>query len=163
VAVDLATLPADLALARAPADLATAAEPSLANHDLHLVGADGKPVLLGPYLGERLTYVNLWATWCKPCRQELPLLSRWHARYRARGFRVIGISLDEDRGQVEAFLRKTPVTYRVFFGGKDTVAELQGATALPMTLVLDAKGAVLRVYDGSLPALIERQLVADLQ
>lgn len=136
--------------------------PSLRDVDLGLQAQGGKPARLGPYLGAKLTLVNLWATWCGPCREEMPRLSRLHEREAPNGLQVVGVSLDEDHAAVQRFLKQRPVKYPVLFGGKATTDKLGELPALPATLVLSKDGKVDRVLFGALDDETEKGVVEEL-
>ena len=97
--------------------------------------------------GGRPTLVNLWASWCGPCIEEMPELQRYHAEQAANGVQVVGIALDE-RSAVEAFLRRVPVSYRILLdtpGPADAGVRLGNpAGVLPYTALLDAEGRLVR-------------------
>lgn len=95
----------------------------------------------------RLTLVNIWASWCGPCIEEMPELQRFHAEQAANGVHVVGIALD-DRAAVEAFLHRIPVGYPILLdapGPADAGVRLGNpAGVLPYTALLDADGRLLR-------------------
>ena len=95
----------------------------------------------------RPVLVNLWASWCGPCIEEMPELQRFHASQAANGVQVVGIALD-DRDAVEAFLARVPVGYPILLdapGPADAGVRLGNpAGVLPYTALLDAKGRLLR-------------------
>jgi thiol-disulfide isomerase/thioredoxin len=144
--------------ASAPAD-----EPALADMDLHLHDAAGQAATLRPQLGKRLTWVNLWASWCEPCRKEMPRLSELHKRYQDKGFRVVGVAVDQEPKKAREFLKKHPVAYPVLYGGQATLDELTEEKVLPITVVLDGKGAVEQVLMGALDEAEVQKLVQRLK
>jgi len=89
--------------------------------------------------------VNFWATWCAPCREEMPLLSEVRDRYASSGLEVVGIAIDT-ASKVREFLRSTPVSYPVLLADADGLDLMRalGNTAggLPFTLLIDRKGEV---------------------
>lgn len=95
----------------------------------------------------RPTLVNVWASWCGPCIEEMPELERYHAEQAGNGVQVVGIALD-DRMAVEAFLRRVPVTYQILLdapGPADAGVRLGNpAGVLPYTALLDADGRLVR-------------------
>lgn len=96
-----------------------------------------------------LTVVDFWATWCEPCREQLPALDRIAARYRARGVEVYAIALDERREDVEAFVAERRVGFPVLWDrGGATLAGPLGITRLPTTFVIDGTGTVRAVHLG---------------
>jgi thiol-disulfide isomerase/thioredoxin len=108
--------------------------------------------------GRRLL-VNVWATWCGPCRAEMPELERMRARLAAKGVDLVGLNVDTEAGaDVRGFLKDNRVGYPVYFGGVPAV-ELLYATdelSVPMSLVIDERGVVTEVIPGWSPATRRR-------
>jgi peroxiredoxin len=105
---------------------------------------DGKPLHLSQARGQ-LTVVNFWATWCPPCVEEMPELSRIHSEMSSSDVKVIGLAVDSP-SQVKNFLHDTPVSYPVTIVGAagSEMAKKLGASvdALPYTVMIDAQGRV---------------------
>jgi thiol-disulfide isomerase/thioredoxin len=106
----------------------------------------------------RVLVVNFWATWCAPCREEIPLFIRMQTRYGARGLQFVGVAIDQ-REPVAAFQREFGMNYPVLLGGLETM-ELMRSTGnrtgvLPYTLVIDRAG---RVASSKLGGIKEDQL-----
>ncbi len=122
---------------------------------------DGQEVTL-PARGARLTVVDFWATWCEPCREQMPELDRLATAWRDEGVQVYAISFDEDRAAVEEFVARTPVGFPVLWDkGGASLAERLELTRLPTTVLLDASGVVRAVhlgYDGGQAAALEREV-----
>jgi thiol-disulfide isomerase/thioredoxin len=113
---------------------------TLQGHKLNLSAYRGKVVLL-----------NFWATWCPPCRAEMPDLIKMQREYRGRGLRVIGITYPpEVIGEVQAFVRKLGVNYPVALGAKETRALFSQAETLPLTIVIDREGNIRERIEGIL-------------
>ncbi|MEW6037949.1 MAG: TlpA disulfide reductase family protein [Pseudomonadota bacterium] len=110
----------------------------------------GNPVRLSDERSEVLL-LNFWASWCEPCREEMPVLDRLYAEFRPRGLKVVGLAL-EDRDAIAAFLRKFPVAYPILVGehGGDVLAARLGNVGggLPFTVVFGANGQVLATHLG---------------
>ncbi len=97
----------------------------------------------------KVRVVDFWATWCDPCREQLPFLDRLASEYGPQGLSVTGVSFDEDRAAVERFLEHTPVAFQVLWDkGGNALAERLEVTRLPTTLVLDHRGVVRDVHLG---------------
>ena len=123
---------------------------------------DGRVQTLGQWRGKVLV-VNYWATWCTPCRDEMPMFSALQARYAARGVQFVGIA-DDEADKVREFVRQTPVAYPLLIGAVDAfgiTAELgNAAMALPFTIVLDRDGklhaaALGRMHEDALVRLLD--------
>jgi thiol-disulfide isomerase/thioredoxin len=123
----------------------------LRNTELHLQTLGGKATKLAPYAGSKLTVLNLWATWCTPCRDEMPALDQIRQRYHGRGVEVVGLSVDESLATVRAYLAQHRLNYPMLWATPHkTVPALGELEGLPTTLLLDARGAVLTVFVGQL-------------
>jgi thiol-disulfide isomerase/thioredoxin len=108
----------------------------------------GREVRVSPG-GPKLTVVDFWASWCEPCREQLPFLARLRADYRPRGLEVYAVSFDEDPAAVEEFLARTAVKLPVLWDkGGAALAEPLNVTRLPTTLLIDAAGVVRAVHLG---------------
>lgn len=97
----------------------------------------------------KVRVVDFWATWCDPCRDQLPFLDRLAAAYGERGLSVYAVAFDEDRGALERFLLETPVSFTVLWDkGGAALAEPLEVTRLPTTLLVDRRGVVRHVHLG---------------
>ncbi len=117
-----------------------------------LLGLDGKPHALAQWRGKVLI-VNFWATWCEPCREEIPEFIRIQAQYGARGVQFIGIAIDTAE-RVAPYAEDIGINYPVLVGGLETMdyARQAGnrAGVLPFTLVMDRGGSVIAAVTGVL-------------
>jgi len=97
----------------------------------------------------RVRVVDFWASWCAPCREQLPALDRLARAYGPNGLAVYAVAFDEDRAQVQAFLQGTPVSFPVLWdkGGARLSARFE-VTRLPTTVVVDAGGTIRAVHLG---------------
>ncbi len=115
--------------------------------------ASGRPQSLSQWRGQVLV-VNFWATWCAPCREEMPDFAALRAQYRPHGVEFVGIAIDNP-AQVAQFLQRLPVDYPILVGqgAAHTLArELGNASgALPYTIVIDRDGALVLTHLGRLP------------
>jgi thiol-disulfide isomerase/thioredoxin len=97
----------------------------------------------------RVRIVDFWATWCEPCREELPALERLRRELGPRGLEVYAVSFDEDRSQIPLFLEQTPVSFRILWDrGGDRYAAAYDVERLPTTLVVDRRGIIRFVHAG---------------
>ena len=121
-----------------------------------IVTLDGA-LLTADSLRGRVVLVNFWATWCGPCRVEMPLLQAMHDRHRARGFTMLGLSVDRGSADgVRTFLRERDVTYPVAIVGTREERAFGGVRGYPTSILLDRKGMVRHVVIGPLaPATLE--------
>lgn len=133
---------------------------------LEVTHLDGRPADLDQFRG-RVVVLNLWATWCIPCRDEMPELQQMHARYAADPLDVVGISIDEgDVALVEGFLEEFDITYPNFLGdGSGLTQALDLYPGVPHTLLVDAEGLIRGYWGGRFhpfepetAALVERVL-----
>ncbi len=119
--------------------------------DFTLPDASGHPVRLSSFQG-KVVLLNFWATWCPPCRTEVPWFQEFHMRYGGDGFVALGVSVDESWQPVRAFLEQTLVTYPVMVDSGEVAGLYGHLKALPATLLIDRKGRIVKVYTG----LVER-------
>ncbi|HUY11614.1 MAG TPA: TlpA disulfide reductase family protein [Candidatus Dormibacteraeota bacterium] len=116
---------------------------------LPLLALDGKPFALRRTLGH-VVVVNLWASWCPPCRAEMPDLERISRDDAARGVRVIGIDEGESPAVAGAFARSLGIDYRVVADPRQRYGRAFGAFGLPTTAIVNSRGRIVRAFDGPL-------------
>ncbi len=113
-----------------------------------LMDLGGKTVRLSDFKGQ-VRIVDFWATWCPPCRAEIPHFQALYEKYRQQGMTVIGISLDETGAQdVRSFAESVGMTYPTLMGDAPTALAYDGVPSIPTTFVIDRKGRVYRKYVG---------------
>lgn len=143
---------------RAPADAApdageTAPERKIPDTlpDITLANLEGKPTKLATYAGRPLM-VNFWATWCAPCRREIPLLNQLRAERQAQNAEIVGIAVDF-KDDIQQFIQKVPVNYPLLIGEEDGLeaAEAFGlGMAFPFSVFVDHQNRILTVKLGEL-------------
>jgi thiol-disulfide isomerase/thioredoxin len=109
---------------------------------------DGKTVTLADYKG-KVVLLNFWATWCGPCKIEIPWFIEFEQKYRDQGFAVLGVAMDEEGWEaVKPYLKEKNVTYRTLLGS-DSVAQLYGGVdSLPTTFLVDRTGKIASAHVG---------------
>jgi cytochrome c biogenesis protein CcmG, thiol:disulfide interchange protein DsbE len=113
---------------------------------LPLVG--GAETDLGAFRGQVIV-LNFWATWCEPCKAEMPVFERAQQRYRDRGLTVVGVNFQERDDQITAFLQEVGVTFPSLADRTGEVSRNWRATALPTTFVIDRQGIIRDVRVGA--------------
>lgn len=117
---------------------------------LELRDLRGRTVRLSDYRG-KVVLLNFWATWCPPCRAEMPDLVKWQQQYRKKGLRVIGVTFPPtELAEVREFVQSVRVNYPILLGEKETKALFDSGETLPITVVIDRDGKVREVIEGIL-------------
>ena len=111
-------------------------------------GLSGPSKKLSAFRGKPLL-INVWASWCGPCREEMGSLERLSRRYGGKQFDVIGISTDDYPDRAAAFLRQSNTTFSNYIDSKLFLENMLGADRLPLTLLVDAQGRVLGKFYGA--------------
>lgn len=149
IAVALAALAAGLALHPLSRDPAVTTPASLLETPLDSV--EGGKLPLGTWKGKVLV-VNFWATWCAPCRKEIPEFIRMQERLQQQGLQFVGIAVDE-KDKVATYMREVGINYPVLVGELDAVEMSRslgnGLGALPFTVVVDRSGKVVHTILGA--------------
>lgn len=99
----------------------------------------GRTVNLDSLRGQ-VVLLNFWATWCEPCREEMPSMNRLQKKLAARGFKVIGVNLGEGRQRIEQFLRTTPVDFAILRDDDSAVSKAWRVRVLPASFLIDRNG-----------------------
>jgi peroxiredoxin len=116
--------------------------------DFALKDGDGKLVHLADYRG-KVVLLDFWATWCGPCKLEIPWFEEFQRQHQEKGFAVIGVSMDDEGWEVvKPFLTRLKVNYRVLIGNDQTAQMYGGIDALPTTFLIDREGKIAAVHVG---------------
>ena len=126
---------------------------------LSLKDINGRQIRLSKYRG-KVVLINFWATWCPPCRAEIPDLVRLQRDYRGHGLRVIGVTYPPQKlSEVREFVRETRINYPVALGTKATKLRFTSNESMPMTIVIGRDGTVQDIIEGILlPEEIEQKI-----
>jgi peroxiredoxin len=125
-----------------------AADSKTAAPDWQLSDVDGKTVKLSEFKG-KVVILDFWATWCPPCRAEIPGFVAMQKKYADKGFTMVGLSLDEQGASVvKPFMRQLGMNYPVVIGNQQIASDYGGITAIPTTFVIDRQGNVVAAYQG---------------
>jgi len=112
--------------------------------EFETTGFDGKRIALKDFRG-KVVLLDFWATWCAPCRQEMPNVVGLYKDFHGKGFEIIGISLDQDRGKLEEYLKANGITWPQIFDGKGwdkSIGRMYGVMSIPTTYLLDREGRI---------------------
>ena len=113
-----------------------------------LKDADGKLVRLSDYRG-KVVLLDFWATWCGPCKLEIPWFEEFQRKHQDKGFAVVGVSMDDEGWEVvKPFITGIKVNYRVVIGNDQTAQMYGGVDALPTTFLIDREGRIAAVHVG---------------
>jgi thiol-disulfide isomerase/thioredoxin len=135
------------ALIAAPA---LAGAPSGPAPGFQLASMGGKTVSLGQFKGQ-VVMINFWASWCVPCRQEMPILEKLYVKYQPMGFTMLGINVEPDSQLAVDWLKDTPVTFPILFDTKSQVSKLYKVAGMPSTVIIDRKGNLRWLHRGYKP------------
>ena len=117
---------------------------------LELRDLDGRVVRLSDYQG-KVVLINFWATWCPPCRAEMPDLVRLQREHRKHGLQIIGITYPpEKKDRVRRFARSIKVNYPIILGTRQIKARFSSDETLPLTIVIDRDGKITDIISGIL-------------
>jgi len=118
--------------------------------DFTLKSSSGKNVRLADLKGQ-VVMLNFWASWCGPCRQEMPLLDKMYQRYGSAGFTLLGVNVEEDSKEAIALLKKDPVSFPILYDTKSKVSKQYKVSAMPSTVLIDCDGNLSYLHKGYKP------------
>lgn len=118
--------------------------------DFALRSATGDVLRLSEYRGD-VVMINFWATWCGPCRQEMPLLDELYSRYQRVGFKLFGVNIDVDSRRAMSMVDDLGISFPVLFDTRKEVSKLYRVEAMPVTILVDREGNVRYVHHGYKP------------
>ena len=95
--------------------------------------------------------INFWASRCGPCRTDMPILEKLHAKYKPMGFTMLGVNVEPDSSLAANSLKSTPVTFPILFDTKSEVSKLYSVAGMPSTVIIDRKGNMRWLHRGYKP------------
>ncbi len=111
--------------------------PDLTGENVELAALKGKVVL-----------VDFWASWCRPCKQEMPVLEALHEKYAAQGLVIVGVNIDSSSKKMNKFLKGTPVSFRIVHDRKLVVANRYEPETMPTSYLIGKDGTLRHVHEG---------------
>ena len=115
-----------------------------------LAARGGQNVSLTQYKGQ-VVMLNFWASWCGPCRQEMPLLESIYRKYNKMGFTMIGVNVEPDSNAANDWLKATPVSFPILYDRDSKVSKLYDVGGMPATVIIDRSGKVRVLHRGYKP------------
>lgn len=159
IALSYSLISAKNYLSASSASISGAPRAESAAPDFTLFNMQGKPVSLADYRG-KVVMLNFWASWCPPCRAEMPSMERLYGRMKGRDFELLAINV-EDNGQsaVAAFSKKIPISFPVLLDNAQYVSRLYRVGGIPHTFIINKDGEIVRQVTGARdwnsPAIME--------
>ena len=140
--------------------LADAAPQRKAAPDFQLADLNGKPLQLSALRG-KVVLLDFWATWCPPCRAELPHFKELYAAYRSKGLEMIGLSVGESAEVVKPFVQSNGIPYPIAIATAEVEQAYGGIRGIPTTFLIDKQGRIAQRYVGYQDKpVFERQIQA---
>jgi peroxiredoxin len=115
-----------------------------------LAARGGQNVSLEQYKGQ-VVMLNFWASWCGPCRQEMPLLESIYKKYNKMGFTMIGVNVEPDSNAANEWLKATPVSFPILYDRDSKVSKLYDVAGMPSTVIIDRSGKLRVLHRGYKP------------
>ena len=118
--------------------------------DFTLKSSSGKNLRLSDYRGN-VVLLNFWASWCGPCRQEMPLLEAMYKKYKKLGFVILGVNVEQDSSKANAYLSDVSVSFPILYDNNNTASKLYNVSAMPTTVIIDRNGNMRYLHKGYKP------------
>jgi len=115
-----------------------------------LASRAGQDVSLAQYKGN-VVMINFWASWCGPCRQEMPLLESIYKKYNKMGFTMLGVNVEPDSNAANDWLKATPVSFPILYDRDSKVSKLYDVAGMPSTVIIDRSGKLRVLHRGYKP------------
>lgn len=116
--------------------------------DFNLMNMQGEQVSLSQYRG-KVVILNFWATWCPPCREEMPSMERLYQKHKDRGLVMLAVNIEENgKKAVSQFLKKTPYSFPILLDSRGVVQNAYGVFRFPESFIIDRNGVVVKKVIG---------------
>src|SRR6202050_428964 len=129
---------------------ALAGAPNAPRRQFSLTARGGQNVSLAQYQGQ-VVMINFWASWCGPCRQEMPLLESIYKKYNKLGFTLLGVNVEPDSKAADDWLKATPVSFPILYDKDSKVSKLYEVAGMPSTVIIDRSGKLRVLHRGYKP------------
>ena len=129
---------------------ALAGNPSSPAPSFTLASRAGQDVSLAQYKGQ-VVLINFWASWCGPCRQEMPLLESIYKKYNRMGFTLLGVNVEPNSQAANDWLKATPVSFPILYDNDSKVSKLYDVAGMPSTVIIDRSGNLRVLHRGYKP------------
>lgn len=115
-----------------------------------LKSSTGKNLKLSEFRGQ-VVMINFWASWCAPCRQEMPLLEAMYRKYKSLGFVLLGVNVEQDSSKAATLLKSIKVSFPILYDNKNKVSKQYKVAAMPTTVIIDRDGNMRYLHKGYKP------------
>jgi len=112
-----------------------------------LKSRSGKNIKLSELRGQ-VVMLNFWASWCGPCRKEMPILEKIHKKYKRLGFTLLGVNVEENSMDAKNYLKDVKVTFPILFDTRQKTSKLYNVSAMPTTIIIDRNGNKRFIHKG---------------
>jgi peroxiredoxin len=129
--------------------------------DFKLTDLDGKKITLADYEGKVL-FVNFWATWCPPCRQEIPGFIKLYEKYKDDGLVILGVAVSDKEKTVKAYVDRFEINYPVAMGDMKIIRDYEPGNAIPATIIVDRTGKIYHKHVGYMEQSQVEKIFKDL-